>query len=168
MLQVTDDSGFLAVIVPAAYQSFVASDWTLEQLVAHFTAQMKERALLIWGTGLEGTWNVDLRFKESAIQGFREVRGGLHVKGGSLLVTNYESLSMAAQFDDVTLPEKHQTTLLVPLADGEYAVRIVQMFDPEQQESAGAGQADFVIEVVPAAKKLAPWKSIPWFEMDDE
>jgi len=54
MLEVTDDSGFLALVVPATYETFVDSDWTLEQLLTHFKAQMDLRSLLIWGTGLEG------------------------------------------------------------------------------------------------------------------
>src|SRR5215216_3964121 len=108
MLEVTDDSGFLALIVPAAYETFVGSDWTFEQITAHFQAQMTRRSLLIWGTGLEGFWKVDVVLKEVEIKGFREVSGPLQVTGGSLLLTNYESLTMAAQFKDVTLPEKHQ------------------------------------------------------------
>src|SRR6266508_3748981 len=108
MLEVTDDSGFLALVVPAAYETFVASDWTLGQILAHFRAQMTRRSLLIWGTGLEGFWKVDVVLKKSKVKGFRAVNGPLQVVGGSLLLTNYESLTMAAQFKDVTLPEKHQ------------------------------------------------------------
>src|SRR5262245_26301358 len=118
MLEVTDDSGFLALVVPAAYDTFVASDWTLDQLLAHFKTQMGRGSLLIWGTGLEGFWNVDVRLNKAKVKGFREARGPLQVVGGSLLLTNYESLTMAAQFKDVTLPEKHQDDLLVWLADG--------------------------------------------------
>src|SRR5262249_61806333 len=101
MLEVTDDSGFLALVVPAAYESFVASNWTFDQIMAHFQAQMARRTLLIWGTGLEGFWKVDLRLKKSKVKGFKEVSGPLQVVGGSLLLTNYESLTMAAQFNDV-------------------------------------------------------------------
>jgi hypothetical protein len=38
VLEVTDDSGFLAVIVPTAYESFVNNDWQLAQLFGHFRA----------------------------------------------------------------------------------------------------------------------------------
>jgi hypothetical protein len=53
MREVSDDSGFLASIVPAAYETFVASNWTLDQILAHFKAEMERRTHLIWGTGLE-------------------------------------------------------------------------------------------------------------------
>lgn len=166
MLEVTDDSGFLALVVPAAYKTFVDSDWTLDQILAHFKAQMGRHSLLIWGTGLEGLWKVDVRLKESKAKGFREVSGTLQVVGGSLLLTNYESLTMAAQFEDVTLPEKHQEDLLVSLPDGQYTCRIIQMFDPKQEESAGDDKPDFVVEVLKATLKPATWESIPWFKID--
>jgi hypothetical protein len=165
MLNVTDDSGLLALVVPATYETFVASDWTLSQILAHFTAQMSCRALLIWGTGLSGFWEVDVRLKLTELRGFREVSGPLHVAGGSLLLTNYESLTMAAQFNDVTLPEKHQADLLVSLPDGEYKCRIIQMFDPEREETARDDKPDFIIELEKTNQNLGVWKSIPWFEI---
>jgi hypothetical protein len=168
MLEVTDDSGLLALVVPAAYETFVASDWTLDQVVAHFKAQMGARFLLIWGTGLEGFWKIDLVLKKTQAKGFREVSGPLRVVGGSLLLTNYESLTMAAQFNDVTLPEKHQEDLCVSLPDGSYTCRIIQMFDPEQERTAGDGNADYVVEVLMETANPAPWESIPWFKVDSQ
>jgi hypothetical protein len=164
--EVTDDSGLLALVVPAAYKTFVASDWTFDQILAHFKAQMARRSLLIWGSGLEGIWKVVVVLKKARVKGFREVCGQLRLVGGSLLLTNYESLTMAAQFKNVTLPEKHQEDLLVPLPDGEYTCRIIQMFDPERVESAADDKPDFLIEVQKATGKIAAWDSIPWFEVD--
>jgi hypothetical protein len=166
MLEVTDDSGFLALVVPAAYKSFVATDWTLDQVLQHFTAQMARRSLLIWGTGLEGFWKVDVVLKKASVKGTREISGPLRVVGGSLLLTNYESLTMAAQFKELALPEKHQEGLLVCLPDGGYTCRIVQMFDPEQADSADDGHPDFVIEILEATGNSAAWESIPWFKVD--
>jgi hypothetical protein len=166
MLEVTDDSGFLALVVPAAYETFVASDWTLDQVLAHFKTQMGRRTLLIWGTGLEGFWKVDVTLKKTTVKGFREVSGRLRVAGGSLLLTNYESLTMAAQFKDVTLPEKHQEDLLVSLPDGDYTCRIIQMFDPEHEETAGDDNPDFILELQRATANIAAWETIPWFEVD--
>lgn len=166
MLEVTDDSGFLALVVPATYEGFVDSEWTLDQLLAHFKSQMARNSLLIWGTGLEGFWNVDLVLNKTAVIGFREVSGPIHVVGGSILLTNYESLTTAAQFNDVALPENHQKHLLLPVPDGEYRCRIVQMFDPERAESAGDNRPDFVIEVSEADYPVAEWTKIPWFEND--
>ncbi len=163
-MEVSDDSGFLAVVVPAAYEGFVAPDWQFAQLFRHFTAQMDRRSLLLWGAGLEGVWRVEVRQRRSRACGFREVSGPIRVVGGTVLVTNYESLTMAAQFADVRLPERHQRDLLVELPDGEYACRVVQMFDPSAAESAGAGKPDFVLDFTRAASVLESWPGVPWFE----
>jgi hypothetical protein len=164
MYEVTDDSGFLALAVPASYRTFVSSDFTFERVRAHFRAQMARRSLLIWGTGLEGFWNVDVALKSVDVSGFREVSGPIRVTGGSLLLTNYDSLTMAAQYEDVTLPEKHQRDLLLALSDGEYTCRIIQMFNPARETSAGENKPDFVIEVQTAAGQLAVWDDIPWLQ----
>lgn len=164
MLNVTDDSGFLALVVPSAYKSFVARHWTFDQIMAHFKAQMARRSLLIWGTGLEGFWNVDVVLGQTEARGVREVSGPLQVAGGSLLVTNYESLTMAAAYEDVTLPEKHEQDQLLFLPDGNNVCTIMQMFDSEKEESAGHRAADFVIQVQKATADLPAWETIPWFD----
>lgn len=164
MLRVTDDSGFLAIVVPAAYEGFVDSDWKLDQLFRHFVAQMSRRSLLLWGTGLEGDWRVDVRLGHSESHGFREVVGLIHVVGGRVLVTNFESLTMAAQFANITLPEQHEQNLLVELPDGAYDCRVIQMFDPSTSESACTCEADFVLEFSPAKGSLESWARIPWLD----
>ena len=166
MIEVTDDSGFLALVVPAAYETFVATNWTFDQIKGHFKGQMARRSLLIWGTRSEGFWKVEVVLKKSKVNAYRQLSGPLQVVGGSLLLTNYESLTMAAQFKDVTLPEKGQEDLLVSLPDGDYTCRIIQMFDPEQDETAGDDKPDFVVEVFTGTGKVVPWKSIPWFKVD--
>jgi hypothetical protein len=45
---VSDDSGFLALLDPSAYSSFVSTDWTLDQLIQHFKAEMHCEHLVIW------------------------------------------------------------------------------------------------------------------------
>jgi hypothetical protein len=127
---------------------------------------MGRRSILIWGTGAVGSWNVDVQLTKSEANGFREVSGPLQIIGGTLLLTNYESLTMAAQFEDVALPEKHQEELLVELPDGNYSVRIIQMFDPEQEDSAGDDRADFVVEVLEATGNVTPWEFVPWFKVE--
>jgi hypothetical protein len=166
MFEVSDDSGFLALVVPAAYETFVSSTWTFNQIMDHFQTQMARRSLLMWGTGLEGLWRVRLNRKKGKKNGFREVTGPLQVVGGLILLTNYESLTMAAQFEDVKLPQKHEEDLLIPLADGGYSCRILQMFDPENQECADDDQPDFLIEVSQTESQVAPWNTIPWFSKD--
>ncbi len=89
--------------------------------------------------------------------------GPVRVAGGAVLVTNYDSLSMAAQFKDVRLPEQYQRDLLVEIPDGHYCCRVAQMFDPGKVESAGPGKPDFVLEFSRPAGTPAAWSEIPWF-----
>ncbi len=164
VLEVSDDSGFLAIVVPAAYEGFVGPDWNLDQLFRHFVAQMKRRSLLLWSTGLEGNWRVDVMRGPSENRGFREVSGPIHVIGGNVLVTNYESLTMAAQFADLKLPEQHQQNLLVKLPNGAFDCRVIQMFDPSSSAPACTGEADFVLEFTPAKGSMESWAGIPWMD----
>lgn len=164
MLEVTDDSGFLALVVPPTYESFVSNDWMFDQLLAHFKAQMARRSLLIWTTGSQRNWKVDIVLQPSKVEGFREVTGPILVTGGSVLLTNYESLTMAAQYDDVTLPEKHQTHLLIPVPDGSYTCRIIQMRNPDDDDASGTDSADFMIELHKSVTPCERWETIPWFD----
>ena len=79
MLEVTDDSGFLALIDPDRYFGFVHGDWKLGQLMAHFKAEMSQRHLLVWGTGGEGFWRVEVSTSHTAAEAFREVVGPIAV-----------------------------------------------------------------------------------------
>lgn len=167
MFEVTDDSGFLALVVPATYGTFVSSDWTFDQLFAHFKTQMVRRSLLIWATGSARNWTVDIVLQPSKAKGFREITGPILVTGGSLLLTNYESLTMAAQYGDVTLPEKHQTHLLIPVPDGTYTCRIIQIRNPDDDDASGTDSPDFMIELHKSATPSDRWETIPWFNQVD-
>lgn len=164
MLKVADDSGFLAVVVPATYSSFVDADWTLDQLFEHFRRQMRERTLLIWGTGLAGMWRVEVAVARPPASGFREVTGPLCVRGGKVLITGYESLTMAAQFEGVKLPEAHEQDQLVSVTDGDYVCRIVQMIDPTTADRASGNGPDFVMELQRATVLPEHWTRVPWRE----
>ncbi len=124
---------------------------------------MAKHSMLIWGTGLEGMWRVDLRIDGPNVRGFREVTGPLRVEGGFVLVTSYESLTMAAQFADVMLPETHERDQLVPISNGDYSCRVIQMFDPDASGSAEGESADFVILLSVSTRPGLAWSDIPWF-----
>ena len=80
MLVVSDDSGFVALVVPATYRTFVSRDWTFDELAGHFRREMARYALLIWATGLEGMWRVRLNREMTDTNGFREVTGQLTLR----------------------------------------------------------------------------------------
>ena len=80
---------------------------------------------------------------------------------GRLLVTNYESLTMAAQFKDVTLPEPHQSDLLIEVPAGSYRCRVVQYALTAENWREGCGP-EFSLELEPAVVLNPPWATIPW------
>jgi hypothetical protein len=160
-LEVTDDSGFLALVDPDAYAGYVAQEWTLDDVIERFQQEMAARHLLIWGTGQEGCWTVEVLPHVHPAAGAREVSGSIVSSRGRLLVTNYESLTMAAQFQDIVLPEAHQRELLFHVSPGSYLCRIVQ-----HRLEAGnwtKGQVpEFSIGLEAVADMAAPWERIPW------
>jgi hypothetical protein len=161
LMEVSDDSGFLALVDPVAYVGYVGRDWDLSRLLRVFADQMRKRHLLVWCTGSEGSWNVELTLGAAPAPGKRELNGGIVCSSGQLLVTNYETLTMAAQFADVRLPEPHQMHQLVAVPAGSYAVRIIQL---SESASGGRGERtrDFRVELSTAAELPAPWPRVPW------
>lgn len=95
--------------------------------------------------------------------GIREVAGSIVATKGRLLVTNYESLTMVAQFSDLTLPEPHQTALVVDVPSGLYRCRVVQ-YALEAGNWAEGCDAEFRIELQPTNVPEPAWAKIPWSE----
>lgn len=168
LYEITDDSGLLALIDPYRFRSFLNANWTLDQIVLRFREEMKNRRMLIWGTGREGMWRIEVRFRVSAVTGFREFTAPLSASEGHLLFTDYESLTMAAQFADIKLPEANQIDLLVPVRPGHYLCRVVQRFHPESNPRLRDGDADFFIELT-STKSIASDEGglprIPWSDL---
>lgn len=168
--EVTDDSGLLAFVDPLSYRSFVGNDWALDQLVRHLKSETELGRLVIWGTGREDTWRVEIRLGNPPEPGFREFTAVIRASGEHLLLTNYESLTMAAQFESVTLPEPHARDLLVPVQPGLYRCRVVQRFDPEPHApSLRDDRADFVVELAALKEadrvNIKATPGIPWSDM---
>lgn len=159
---IPDDSGFLAIINNDKYITYVDEDWTLEQLVNHFQEQMKNHSLLIWNTGNAKIWKVKIKNGISNTKGFRKIVGTINVTNKKLYLLNYESLSMAAQFKDVLLPEEHLKDLIIELEDGFYKINIIQMESPDTYENIF--EYDFLIEYELNDEIEASWGKIPWFE----
>lgn len=167
--RVTDDSGFLALIDSDAYESFVDTNWDFPLLITHFQEQMRQHRLLIWGTDMENIWTVEARFESVREEGFREQTGSIVISGGWLLLTNYEALTMAAQFEDVKLPEAHEHNQLIQVEPGNYRCRIIQLqdhayhTDADEQVDTKRGKADYIIELLKVEHLAQPWPNIPWF-----
>ena len=135
---ISDDTGLLALVNAERYSSFVGSDWTLEQLQQRFTEQAKEKAIFIWATGGEGLHNVTIIQEPTTQDATKEFSGEIEVTNGRLYLTNYEDLSMAAQFGDEKLPATHNSDLVIYLPNAVYNVTVRHLNDlnhaSEQEE----------------------------------
>ncbi len=159
-VQVTDDTGFLALVDPDAYETLIEEDWSREQLFAHFQAQMEAKRLLIWRTGSENTWRVQVWLSKFAGSGLREVTGPIVATRGRLLLTNYESLTMVAQFRDEKLPQVHEEDQVIDGRSGEYCCRIIQMGDGGSYQPSREAP-EFIVELL-YGTSLPPWSHLPW------
>lgn len=160
VIDVVGDGIYLALVDTGRYESFVQEDWdTIPGLLEpHFVAQMKRRSALVWGTGVEADWQVDVVTGITATPGHRELVGGITVSADGLYLCNYDSLSMAAQFNDHFLPDRDCQGNRIPLAAGNYRVRVVQLADPKGPVADDRFRLEFeATETLPAA-----WPQVPW------
>ncbi|MDB5276152.1 MAG: hypothetical protein JWR61_1107 [Ferruginibacter sp.] len=146
-LTITDDSGFLGIVNTDKYNSFVSEDWQLTQLFNRFVDEINNDNLILWSTGSENTWTVNFVNKPSGTKSFREFYKTLEVTNGKIFLTNYEDLTMAAQYDDEKIPAKHNTGLSVNLDNGRHVFQIRQLFDPEDFNYDPQGKVNFEIVV---------------------
>jgi hypothetical protein len=155
-LKITDDSGFLAIVNADKYQSFVDSDWGLHQLFNHFVDEMNNGNLIMWATGYENEWTVIFLDKPSDDVAFREFSKSIHVTNGKLFLTNYEDLTMAAQFQEEKIPQEGNAELCINLDDGKYDFTIRQLFDQSDHDYVAQEKINFEIIIQPGTEKKDP------------
>ncbi len=132
ILKIADDSGFLGIANFDRYKSYLAPDWDFEMIKDKIIREMNAHTLLFWGTGREDIWKVKIGITASDKDAFREDKGVIEITNGKLYLTNYASLTMAAQFEHIRLPQKHHENLFIELENGKYMVKFRQMEDPEK------------------------------------
>jgi len=129
--EISDDSGFMGIVNYDKYNSYLKPNWNFEMIKEKVITEMNAHNLLFWGTGKENNWRVKIDTKPSERKAFREAKGVIEITNEKLYLTNYETLTMAAQFEKIKLPEKHHENLFIELENGKYMVKFRQMIDPE-------------------------------------
>jgi hypothetical protein len=155
----------ISLIDCSRYASFVG-DWSTDhRLAKHLIEQFNQQSILSWGTGFETDWLVELRPGITNTAGHRELFGHVRCSNGSLHLANYDSLTMAAQFDDHLLPDKETAGYKVDLPPGLYKVRVVQTIDPKGPwwEVLGDNPA-FLVEYESTSETPPPAAHVPWAE----
>ena len=164
VIHVGGDASHLAIADLDRYESFVG-DWDKhDRLRKHLIAQADKESIVAWGSGFETDWIVSIQPGISGRQGYREFRSVISTKSGILHLVNYDSLTMAAQFDDYGLPDKETRSYAFHVPPGRYRVRVVQLVNPDSNwwEDQGADDPAFLIEYEPADSSDRPQQLIPW------
>jgi len=145
-LTITDDSGFLAIVNADRYHSFVDENWELSQLFNHFVDEMNNDNLILWQTGAEGDWKVQFVDKQTTLKSFREFSTSIEVTDRQLFLTNYEDLTMAAQFEDEKVPAQHNAHCYLQLDNGKYKVIVRQLFSLNEYVSDDNNNFEVIIQ----------------------
>jgi len=115
-LTIPSDYGCLALVAYDSYISFVNEDWELEQLKSHLIKQNNEMNIVPWGC-VDGNWIVNIIFSEADKKGEREFKSTIK-SPGKLLLTTYDSITMAAQYEDEKLPLEGEESLIFEVPAG--------------------------------------------------
>ena len=154
--EITDDSGFLALVNVRNYKSFLTEDWEFEELISHFVNQMKQGDFLIWRTSESGggCWNVAFVTERTSVNSFREFSSKIIVTDGKIYLTNYEDLTMAASYPQHKIPSKHNSNLFYEIENGVYDVTIRQLFNPDFNNDGLEEKVNFEIVIKPSASEV--------------
>ena len=162
-LKISDDSGFLAIVNSDTYKSFVDEDWQLTQLMEHFVDEMNNKNIIFWATGNQSSWTVSFVEKSDNKKSFREFTSTINVTDGKLYLTNYDDLTMSAQFEDTKIPAKHNSDLIIKLENGLYDLTIRQLFDYENYDYEPEGKINFEIVMKKTEKETEKIDKIYWW-----
>jgi hypothetical protein len=167
ILEIVDDSGFIGIVNYQKYNSFINPDWEFQDIKNRIIEETNKKNLLFWATGIEDTWKVLFTNEQSSKIEFRESKGVIEVTEKKLYLTNYDTLTMAAQFNDLKLPEIHHKELFYTLDNGIYMVKIRQMNNPEETKTNNQ-DTDFeiILNKITSMPEIYTnnIKSITWFE----
>jgi len=158
ILSISDDSGFVGLANLSKYNSFIDQNWDFEMLKKRIVDQMNQNNILFWSTGREDNWKVQLSTNDKLQhKDFHRIEEALiEVTNDRLYLVNYETLSMAAQFEDTILPEHHLSKLYFDLSNGLYLVEFGQITDPENFEERTEIDFEIRFELLPQPDEYYP------------
>ncbi|MHB0937440.1 MAG: hypothetical protein ACYDCO_01005 [Armatimonadota bacterium] len=164
-INLPDDNGFLALVAPDRYQHFVDENWDYDQIMAHFRQQMRQRAMLLWGTGREDMWQVEVRTRPGIVlPPYRKVTGGIIAAQGHLCVASYTDLTMAAVERNRNFLDMVPKDQVITVPPGNYRCHIARRFIPFLPFNIGP---DFVLTLLRTDKLPEPWSVMRWPDIED-
>ena len=156
--------GCLALLDASKYCGFVDENWELEQLKKHICSENSKGHNVPWGC-TSCNWNIEVHLGEPSIKGHRTHKSYI-ITEGTLLLTTYDSITMAAQYSDTLLPEAHEQDQVFQVEQGKYEVIVVQNFPTElidSEELWDYGGTHYFIFIQKTLTYELTKGSLPWF-----
>jgi hypothetical protein len=155
-----DDSGFVVLVCPGSYVGFISNDWTLAELLSRFVEQMGAGSLFVAYPGPDLA-NESLRIasKASVQSCLREVTGVVSVGEAGLWLTDYSTLTMAAQFSDE--PPISSWHVQLPVPPGTFRIVLRQFANSWEQEMRPA--IELLVLPLNEKEQIVRHEAVPWF-----
>jgi len=131
-IHVGGDGSSLALIDASRYEGFIRDgDWGKgDKLIKHLREQARDLRVLLWLTGMERDWKVEVHIGAPSVSIDRDRVGLITAKSDRLHLMNYDSLTMAAQFEDHHLPDKETKKYAITVSPGSYLCTLQTLFEP--------------------------------------
>lgn len=165
MYNISEDDGFLVLLDPNTYVTFIGDEADFDQIIHHIKDEMSKYRILVWGTETGGNWRVQVVHGESSINGYRDVTGFITVSQNFLCITNFFELRMTARNPLLFMPTKSASSHRVELENGTYSCRIIQLYDPNDFDDLRANDESRPNFIISFEKVLSPstsWNKIPF------
>ena len=150
-LKIVDDDCMIAVVNADKYNATLPQHrdkWTWGEL-KEFWLVTNRNNLIMWETGLEEDWTVEIVKSPTRKKAFRQFEQFIEVSNEKLYLIRWGDLTMTLQFDDNKLPQEDNKDLIIPLDNGAYRVTVKQLFDPEDYDYDPEGKVNFEIYFEP-------------------
>lgn len=156
IITINDFDGIISLVNSETYNSFVSEDWEIEQLKNHFIDEMNSDSIIVWQTNNFGgdNWKVELKTIESDKIAHSEFTKSIEVTNGKLYLADYTDLTMAAQFNDFSIPIKGHEKQVFEIENGKYEVKIKRLFDPDEELEEGKNAFEIIFLKTTQTKNL--------------
>ena len=100
--------------------------------------------------GIEHYWKVTVNIstEEMNTNCFRRATRYLSVTNNELYLVDYDCLTMAAQFNDETVPDENCSNYKIPVDNGNYKIEVIQYYDVDQNEYTGSNETDILFNFI--------------------
>ena len=166
-LKIVDDDCMIAIVNADKYNSTLQphrEQWTWGEL-KEFLLKTNRTNLIIWQTGIEEEWTVEIVKSPTRKKAFRQFEQFIEVSNEKLFLISWGDLTGTLQFEDAKLPNEWNKDLIIPLDNGTYRVTVKQLFDPEDYDYDPEGKVNFELCFEPQSEILSTLvDKIAWTE----